>query len=148
MRAERSCGSLRIPRPALRRGSLPLESYALDHALLLWGFRSEAAARIGWYLQHYVRGADGVTPQQLTPGSNWTKASPGPPGSIDLKHWEDSVFFADSFADYGRWVELWIDTARAQEAAGEAITGTRRWQRRPKVVKEDDEEDDEDEDNE
>ena len=109
------------------RGSLPLESYALDHALLLWGFRSEAAARIGWYLQHYVRGADGVTPQQLTPGSNWTKASPGPPGSIDLKHWEDSVFFADSFADYGRWVELWIDTARAQEAAGEAQWVKQTW---------------------
>eukprot|EP01043_Picozoa_sp_COSAG02_P008746 COSAG02_NODE_285_length_25646_cov_10.858143_21_plen_104_part_00 len=42
------------------RGSLPLESYALDHALLLWGFVDAAAERIEWYLQNYVRAADGA----------------------------------------------------------------------------------------
>ena len=63
-----------------------------------------------------MRGADGMTPKSLSPGANSTASSYGPPGSIDLKHWEDSVFFADSFADYGRWVELWVDTARAKQA--------------------------------
>ena len=89
------------------KGSLPLESYALDHALLLWGYVDQAADRIAWYLETYVRGADGITPRSLSPGSNATASSLGPPGSLDLKHWEDNVRFADSFADYGRWVELW-----------------------------------------
>eukprot|EP01047_Picozoa_sp_COSAG01_P044377 COSAG01_NODE_4005_length_5440_cov_8.384947_2_plen_1194_part_00 len=98
------------------KGSLPLESYALDHALLLWGETDAAAERIAWYFDTYVRGADGMTPKSLSPGSRTTASSKGPPGSLDLKHWEDSVFFADSFADYGRWIELWVDTARAKEA--------------------------------
>eukprot|EP01043_Picozoa_sp_COSAG02_P006215 COSAG02_NODE_175_length_31226_cov_95.275934_12_plen_253_part_00 len=98
------------------KGSLPLESYALDHALLLWGYVDEAADRIAWYLETYVRGANGITPRSLSPGSNATASSRGLPGSLDLKHWEDNVRFADSFADYGRWVELWVDTARAKEA--------------------------------
>ena len=108
------------------RGSLPLESYALDHALLLWGYVDEAADRIEWYLQSYVRGPDGMTPRTLTPGKD-TSSTAGPPGSLDLKHWEDGVFFADSFADYGRWVELWVDTARAKEAAGDAGWIKRTW---------------------
>ena len=104
-----------------------LNTNGKGHALLLWGHRREAAARVGWYLHHYVRGADGLTPQALQPTDNWTKSSLGPPGSIDLKHWEDSVVFADSFADYGRWVELWVDTARAQEAAGETKWVSQTW---------------------
>ena len=42
------------------RGSLPLESYALDHSLLLWGFVDAAADRIEWYLQNYVRDSSGA----------------------------------------------------------------------------------------
>lgn len=96
------------------RGSLPLESYALDHALLLWGHTAAAADRIGYYFQHYVRGPSGNTPEPLpdAPGK------PGLPGSIDLKHWDGNCGFADSYADYGRWIDLWVATARAQEAAG------------------------------
>ena len=44
------------------RGVLPLESFALDSALLLWGKADAAAERIAWYLQVYVRGANGKTP--------------------------------------------------------------------------------------
>ena len=105
------------------KGSLPLESYALDHALLLWGQVDAAAERIAWYFQTYVRGASGMTPKELSPGLNATASSHGPPGSIDLKHWEDAVPFADSFADYGRWIELWVDTARAVEAA-QSVAGS------------------------
>ena len=68
-----------------------------------------------------------MTPQSLSPGNNGTGSSMGPPGSLDLKHWEDAVFFADSFADYGRWVELWVDTARAKEASGDAAWIKRTW---------------------
>ena len=59
------------------------------------------------------------------------EASQGPPGSIDLKHWEDGCFLADSYADYGRWLELWVDTARAVEgeqgAAAAAKWTERTW---------------------
>jgi hypothetical protein len=68
-----------------------------------------------------------MTPQSLAPGNNGTGSSAGPPGSLDLKHWEDGVVFADSFADYGRWVGLWVDTARAKEASGGAEWIKRTW---------------------
>lgn len=97
---------------AADRGALPLESFALNHALLLWGQPSAAAERVEYYLLHYVRGADGLTPLN----SSGTNTSAGTPGSIDLKHWRDACFFADSYADLGRWMNLWSDTARAQEA--------------------------------
>jgi hypothetical protein len=98
---------------AADRGALPLESFSLNHALILWGLTKPAAARVEYYLDHYVRGANGMTPQNST----GTNSSTGFPGSIDLKHWRDACVFADSFADLGRWVELWVDVARAQEAA-------------------------------
>jgi hypothetical protein len=50
-----------------------------------------------------------MTPSEL-PGA---PGSPGPPGSLDLKHWDDACGFTDGYADYGRWAELWVDTARA-----------------------------------
>ena len=72
--------------------------------------------RSRYYLFHYVRGANGLTPMN----SSGTNTTSGIPGSIDLKHWRDACFFADSFADLGRWLDLWTDTARAQEARGDA----------------------------
>ena len=100
------------------RGSLPLESYALDHSLLLWGHTDAAAENSAFYFAHYVRGVSGLSPQPLD-GVNSTA---GPPGSIDLKHWDDGCAegFADSFADYGRWLDLWAIAARAKEATGDA----------------------------
>jgi hypothetical protein len=96
------------------RGALPLESYALNHGLLLWGLVDEAGVRIEYYLRHYVRAANGMVPELQVD----TNSSAGPPGSIDLKHWNDECTFADSLADLGRWLELWVDAARAQEAGG------------------------------
>jgi hypothetical protein len=94
------------------RGALPLESFALDHALLLWGLPDQAGTRVEFYLRHYVRAANGMVPEREVS----TNASAGPPGSIDLKHWNDECVFADSLADYGRWIELWVDVARAKGA--------------------------------
>lgn len=92
-------------------GSLPLQSFALDHALLHWGYASEAAKRISFYLQNYVRDENGIDPGDKVPGN-----SSGPPGSIDLKHWKDSCWFADGLSVYGRWIDLFVDTARAMES--------------------------------
>lgn len=100
------------------RGSLPLESYALDHALLLWGHADAAAENVEFYWNHYVRDTSGLPPKPL----DGVASSTGPPGSIDLKHWEDVCTFADSYADYGRWIDLWVITARAKEATGD-LTG-------------------------
>jgi hypothetical protein len=84
----------------------------LDHALLLWGLPDQAGTRVEFYLRHYVRAANGMVPEQEVS----TNASAGPPGSIDLKHWNDECVFADSLADLGRWIELWVDVARAKGA--------------------------------
>lgn len=108
---------------AADRGALPLQSFALNHALLLWGLTNAAAERVEYYLLHYVRGADGLTPMN----SSGTNTSTGFPGSIDLKHWRDACFFADSFADLGRWLELWVDTARAHTGADGAAWIHRTW---------------------
>eukprot|EP01046_Picozoa_sp_COSAG06_P042560 COSAG06_NODE_5439_length_3481_cov_6.214666_4_plen_72_part_00 len=56
---------------AADRGALPLESFSLNHALLLWGLTSPAAARVEYYLNHYVRGANGLTPKNSS-GTNTT----------------------------------------------------------------------------
>lgn len=95
-------------------GSLPLESYALNHALLLWGYTDEVASNIAYYFDHYVRGPSGLAPVPLSD----SPSTPGIPGTIDLKNWDTACWFADSLADYGRWVELWVDTARVQEWSG------------------------------
>ena len=108
---------------AADRGSYPLVSFALNHALLLWGFTDEVASRIEYYLQHYVRGANGMTPR----GSVGANTSAGPPGSIDLKHWNDACVFADSYADLGRWLDMWAEAARAREAAQDADWILRTW---------------------
>lgn len=108
---------------AADRGSYPLVSFALNHALLLWGISDPVAPRIEYYLQHYVRGANGLTPQR-TVGANTTA---GAPGSIDLKHWNDACVFGDSYADYGRWLDLWSEAARAREAAQDTAWITRTW---------------------
>jgi hypothetical protein len=102
---------------------LPLESFSLDRALLLWGLESPAAARVEYYLSHYVRGPNGLTPQNSS-GANTSK---GVPGSIDLKHWRDTCAFADSYADLGRWLDLWVDVARAKEASNDSEWITRTW---------------------
>ena len=54
-----------------------------------------------------VRAANGMTPKN----TSRTNTTAGPPGSIDLKHWNDACVFADSFADLGRWLALWADAA-------------------------------------
>jgi hypothetical protein len=108
---------------AADRGALPLESFSLNHALLLWGLTSPAAARVEYYLNHYVRGASGLTPKN----SSGTNTTAGVPGSIDLKHWRDACAFADSFADLGRWLDLWVEVARAKEAANDPEWITRTW---------------------
>ena len=61
----------------------------------------------------------------LTPTGTITTA--GPPGSIDLKHWNDACVFADSYADLGRWLALWSKAARAQEAARNSGWIARTW---------------------
>ena len=103
------------------RGSLPFTSYALDYALLLWGHADEAARRVAYYFQHYVRAADGLTPSEI-PGIGPGARVDGAPGSLDLKRWRfvrrggehepPACTFDDSLADYGRWLDLWAETAR------------------------------------
>ena len=108
---------------AADRGALPLESFSLSHALLLWGLESEAAARVEYYLFHYVRSSNGLTPFN----SSGTNTSKGIPGSIDLKHWRDACAFADSFADLGRWLDLWVEVARQKEATNDTKWISRTW---------------------
>lgn len=67
---------------------------------------------MGYYLDTYVRAANGYTPLNHT----GMVATHGVPGSIDLKLWEPGCPFADGLADYGRWLELWVDVARASTA--------------------------------
>eukprot|EP01050_Picozoa_sp_SAG11_P027867 SAG11_NODE_7226_length_1175_cov_1.500929_2_plen_167_part_01 len=71
-------------------GSLPLESFALNRALLLWGHPHEAASRVGYYLNMYVRNSSGLTPSNdagMTRNTLWNSSGHGPPGSLDLKQW-------------------------------------------------------------
>lgn len=79
---------------------------------------AEAAERVEWYLNAYVRNASGFTP--LTP-VEMPSFGKGSPGSLDLKEWgypsRPKSVFEDSLADYGRWIELWVDVARAVEAS-------------------------------
>ena len=79
------------------RGSLPLESYALDHSLLLWGHTDSGAENIAFYWEHYVRDTTGFPPTPL----NGVNSTAGQPGSLDLKHWSSGCAddFSDSFAD-------------------------------------------------
>ena len=74
-------------------------------------------------MRHYVRGPNGLTPEN----SSGTNTSKGIPGSIDLKHWRDACAFADSYADLGRWLDLWVAVARAKEAAGDSEWVGRTW---------------------
>lgn len=76
-------------------GSLPLTSLALDGALLQWGLADAAADRVGYYLDTYVFAN----------------------GSLNLMHWKDYCVFADSFSDYGRMLDLFVQTARVHNSA-------------------------------
>ena len=67
------------------------------------------------HTSRYVRNMSGVTPEEH-PGM--VPDAPGPPGSIDMKHWNGQAGFSDSFADYGRWLDLWVTVARVAEADG------------------------------
>ena len=78
-----------------------------------------AADRVGFNLNTYVRNESGITPTNL-PGMERTV---GPAGSLDLKQWgpcstsnQSESHFDDGFADYGRWIELWVEIARDAEA--------------------------------
>ena len=78
-----------------------------------------AADRVEFYLNTYVRNESGITPNNL-PGMERTV---GQPGSLDLKQWGPcstsnltGSHFDDGFADYGRWIELWVEIARDAEA--------------------------------
>lgn len=46
------------------RGSLPLESYALNRGLLLWGHTVEVAERVQWYLETYVENPPTINPSR------------------------------------------------------------------------------------
>ena len=108
-------------------GSLPLQSFALDRALLLWGHPREAASRIEYYLNTYIRNSSGFTPANhagMQRNPLWRKDGHGPAGSLDLKQWGCGHGpggalmphnFQESLADYGRWLDLWVDVARAME---------------------------------
>jgi hypothetical protein len=66
-------------------GSLPLESFALNRALLLWGHPHEAASRVEYYLNAYVRNSSGWTPTNppgMTRNTLWNSSGYGPPGSL------------------------------------------------------------------
>jgi hypothetical protein len=104
-------------------GALPLQSFALNNALLLWGHHKEAAERLEYYFNVFVRNTSGITPQN-EPGMQrelWDRT----PGKIDFKNWGPDArsgwpkayqhYFQDSIADYGRFLELWSETARAME---------------------------------
>eukprot|EP01052_Picozoa_sp_SAG31_P035243 SAG31_NODE_4225_length_3445_cov_1.903467_3_plen_763_part_01 len=119
-------------------GSLPLESFALDRALLLWGHPHEAASHIEFYLNTYVRNSSGLTPANragMQRNQLWHKDGHGPAGSLDLKQWGcghgpgGAVMphnFQESLADYGRWLDLWVDVARAMEPRAGGIEWIRR----------------------
>eukprot|EP01043_Picozoa_sp_COSAG02_P024394 COSAG02_NODE_1331_length_13215_cov_3.173058_3_plen_512_part_00 len=107
----------------LDRGALPLQSFALNHALVLWGHHQQAAQRLEYYFNVYVRNESGLTPSNAA-GMNrelWDRT----PGKIDFKNWGPDArsgwparyqrLFQDSIADYGRFLELWAETARALE---------------------------------
>eukprot|EP01059_Diplonema_ambulator_P033914 TRINITY_DN7346_c0_g1_i1.p1 TRINITY_DN7346_c0_g1~~TRINITY_DN7346_c0_g1_i1.p1 ORF type:complete len:887 (+),score=334.46 TRINITY_DN7346_c0_g1_i1:45-2663(+) len=89
------------------RGALPLQTFSLDNAMLNWGMAQAAADRVAFYFNQFIRGSDGNTPPPYN--------SSGAPGSIDFKHWEDACpdRFADGLSDYGRLIQLYIDTAVA-----------------------------------
>eukprot|EP01064_Diplonema_japonicum_P005793 TRINITY_DN1382_c1_g2_i1.p1 TRINITY_DN1382_c1_g2~~TRINITY_DN1382_c1_g2_i1.p1 ORF type:complete len:871 (+),score=191.10 TRINITY_DN1382_c1_g2_i1:40-2652(+) len=91
------------------RGSLPLQTFSLDNAMMEWGLAQGAADRVAFYFHQFIRGSNGNTPEPYN--------SSGVPGSIDWKHWEDSCpgAFADGLSDYGRLTHLYIDAARAME---------------------------------
>jgi hypothetical protein len=107
----------------LDRGALPLQSFALNSALLLWGHHHEAAQRLEYYFNVYVRNESGVTPLNVAGMQRelWDRT----PGKIDFKNWGPDArsgwpasyqrLFQDSIADYGRFLELWTETARALE---------------------------------
>jgi hypothetical protein len=107
----------------LDRGALPLQSFALNHALILWGHHREAADRIEFYFQVYVRNASGLTPQNVVGMQRelWDRT----PGKIDFKNWgpdsraiwpvDYQKLFQDSLSDYGRFLDLWAEVARAME---------------------------------
>jgi hypothetical protein len=69
----------------LDRGALPLQSFALNTALVLWGHHREAAARLEFYFRVYVRNASGVTAGNGVGMRRelWDRT----PGKIDFKDW-------------------------------------------------------------
>jgi hypothetical protein len=104
-------------------GALPLQSFALNNALLLWGHHKQAAERLEYYFNVFVRNTSGITPRN-EPGMQrelWDHT----PGKIDFKNWGPDArsgwpkvyqhYFQDSIADYGRFLDLWSETARAME---------------------------------
>ena len=80
-----------------------------------------------FYLNTYVRNSSGWTPTNpagMTRNKLWNSSGHGPPGSLDLKQWGcghgpgEAVMphnFQESLADYGRWLELWVELARVME---------------------------------
>eukprot|EP01063_Lacrimia_lanifica_P032366 TRINITY_DN551_c0_g2_i1.p2 TRINITY_DN551_c0_g2~~TRINITY_DN551_c0_g2_i1.p2 ORF type:complete len:888 (+),score=332.25 TRINITY_DN551_c0_g2_i1:49-2712(+) len=91
-------------------GALYLETESLDQPLLLYGATAFAAERVAFYLKYFIHDADGVTPASVP--SN----VPGRPGTIDWHGWKTYCpwdGFADGLADYGRLLQLYVDTATA-----------------------------------
>ena len=73
----------------LDRGALPLQSFALLQALILWGHHQEAARRIEFYFQVYVRNSSGLTPRNVVGMQRelWDRTT----GKIDFKVGEIQV---------------------------------------------------------
>ena len=105
---------------------MPLQSFALNHALVLWGHHKEAADRIEFYFNVYIRNASGVTNMNVAGMKRelWDRT----PGKIDMKDWGPEgrsgwpvkpvnyqKIFQDSLSDYGRFLTLWTEVARAME---------------------------------
>eukprot|EP00756_Hemistasia_phaeocysticola_P061283 Hpha_TRINITY_DN476_c0_g1::TRINITY_DN476_c0_g1_i1::g.27768::m.27768 len=104
------------------KGALLLESFSLDNALVQWGEPFAAAQRVEYYLNNYVRNASGLTPPPY--------GSQGAPGSIDWKHWKDYCpdRFADGLTDYGRFIDMYINTCRGLRNANTEYAAA--WEKR------------------
>ena len=99
--------------------ALPMQSFALDNALLEWGLLEPARARIAFFFEHFVR-VDGTLNMQ-----NWN--SPSAPDARRCPF--DGVFggnesspqMNDGLSDYGRAIDMWV--AAAQQQPGTAAVG-------------------------
>jgi hypothetical protein len=109
--------------------SLPMQSFAMDNALLEWGLHGPAQARIAFFLRRFVR-HDGTI--NLL---NWNSKPTGPArcpfdGPADAND-TSLPQFNDGLADYGRTIDMWV---RAVELSPAGSTDTFVAQTLPSVL--------------